>query len=152
MSELKESFPDAVIGLSDHTVSNHAAFGAIAMGASIIERHFTDSMTREGPDIVCSMDGEAASQLLDGASILFKQRGGKKGPLPEEQATIDFAFATVVAIKNINKGDLFSKDNLWVKRPGTGEIKAEFLDDVLGSISLNDIIEDSHIGWGDVKK
>ena len=152
MSELKESFPDAVIGLSDHTVSNHASFGAIAMGASIIERHFTDSMTREGPDIVCSMDGEAASQLLDGASILFKQRGGKKGPLPEEQATIDFAFATVVAIKNINKGDLFSKDNLWVKRPGTGEIKAEFLDDVLGSISLNDIIEDSHIGWGDVKK
>ena len=152
MTELKTNFVDAVVGLSDHTISNHASFGAIAMGASIIERHFTDSMKRDGPDIICSMDGPAASELLDGAKIIFQQRGGTKGPIPEEQATIDFAFATVVAIKNIKKGESFSKDNIWVKRPGTGEIKAKFFNDVIGSTALHNIKEDSHIGWSDVQK
>ena len=56
MNVLKDAFPNAVIGLSDHTTSNHTCFGAVALGASILERHFTDSMTREGPDISCSMD------------------------------------------------------------------------------------------------
>ena len=152
MTELKTNFVDAVVGLSDHTISNHASFGAIAMGASIIERHFTDSMKRDGPDIICSMDGAAASELLDGAKIIFQQRGGTKGPIPEEQATIDFAFATVVAIKNIKKGESFSKDNIWVKRPGTGEIKAKFFNDVIGGTALHNIEEDSHIGWSDVQK
>ena len=56
MVELQKEFPNAVVGLSDHTITNHACFGAVALGASILERHFTDSMSREGPDIVCSMD------------------------------------------------------------------------------------------------
>jgi N-acetylneuraminate synthase len=56
MIALRETFPDAVIGLSDHTTSNYPCLGAVALGASILERHFTDSMKREGPDIVCSMD------------------------------------------------------------------------------------------------
>jgi N-acetylneuraminate synthase len=53
---LKEEFPDAVVGLSDHSLSNYPCLGAIALGASILERHFTDSMKRNGPDISCSMD------------------------------------------------------------------------------------------------
>ena len=64
MTELQESFNDAVVGLSDHTTSNHACFGAVALGASILERHFTDSMRREGPDIINSMDPSAAEDLI----------------------------------------------------------------------------------------
>ena len=152
MTQLQDEFPDAVVGLSDHTITNHACFGAVALGASILERHFTDTMKREGPDIVCSMDPDAASDLLNGIDILYDQRGGKKGALAEEQATIDFAFATVVVISPIKKGEIFSKDNIWVKRPGTGEILAEHFDEVLGKTAATDIAVDNHVSWADVVK
>ena len=74
MNQLQEAFNDAVVGLSDHTTSNHACFGAVALGASILERHFTDSMKREGPDIINSMDPSAAEDLINGANIIFEQR------------------------------------------------------------------------------
>ena len=109
MTELQETFHDAVIGLSDHTVSNHACFGAVALGASILERHFTDSMKREGPDIINSMDPQAAQDLIHGANTIFEQRGGSKGPVDEEMPTIKFAFASVVSIKNIKKEKLLLK-------------------------------------------
>lgn len=151
MTELINNFPDAIVGLSDHTVSNHSSFGAIALGANIIERHFTDSMEREGPDISCSMDPTAAKELLEGVEILHKQRGGKKGPLKEEQATIDFAFATVVTIGSVQEGDVFSRENLWVKRPGTGNIKAEFLPKLIGKRAKRNIQKDVHLSWDDIE-
>ena len=143
--ELKKNFEDSVIGLSDHTTSNHACFGAVALGASILERHFTDDMSREGPDIVCSMDGESARSLIEGVNIIFEERGGTKGPLKEEIPTINFAFATVVSIKDINKGELFSEENIWVKRPGSGSILAEHFETILGKEALSDISRDSHL-------
>ena len=63
---LKEAFPDAVVGLSDHTTSNYTCLGAVAVGASILERHFTDSMKRVGPDISSSMDPESLKSLIEG--------------------------------------------------------------------------------------
>tara|TARA_B100001248_G_C27397992_1_gene467189 strand:- start:5886 stop:6926 length:1041 start_codon:yes stop_codon:yes gene_type:complete len=152
MEELKENFPRAVVGLSDHTLTNHACFGAVALGASILERHFTDTMSRPGPDIICSMDPKATKELLDGVNILFEQRGGTKGALKEEQATIDFAFSTVVATEEIKEGDIFTKENIWVKRPGTGDIKAEFFNDILGKRSMSNIPTDHHLSWEDVQK
>ena len=59
-------------------------------------------------------------------------RGGTKGALPEEQVTIDFAFATVVTIAPVKKGEAFTKENIWVKRPGTGEILAKDFKKILG--------------------
>ena len=69
LNDLKKEFPNTIIGLSDHTISNHSSFGAIALGASIIERHFTDTKKRKGPDIVCSMDEKECKELLDGVKI-----------------------------------------------------------------------------------
>ena len=151
MAELKSTFPDAAVGLSDHTLSNHACFGAVALGANILERHFTDTMLRSGPDIICSMDPSAARELLEGVEIIFQQRGGTKGALKEEIKTIDFAFSTVVSIKPINKGEIFNEDNLWVKRPGTGDIPAEKYKEILGKKALVDIPNDHHISWGEVE-
>ena len=150
MVELQNEFPDAVIGLSDHTITNHACFGAVALGASILERHFTDSMERNGPDIVCSMDPKAARELIEGANIISLQRGGKKGAVAEESATIDFAFATIVTIKPIKTGELFTKDNIWVKRPGTGEILAEEYNAILGMKASRDIPMDEHLTRNDI--
>ena len=132
MTEIQKIFPEAVVGLSDHTLTNHACFGAVALGASILERHFTDSMDRQGPDIVCSMDIKACSELIEGAKIIALQRGGHKGPATEEQVTIDFAFATICTIRPIKKGEAFTMENIWVKRPGKGGMSAEQFEGVLG--------------------
>lgn len=150
MQELQNEFPKAVIGLSDHTVSNLACFGAVALGASIVERHFTDSLDRDGPDIICSMEPEALKELINGSIDIAKMRGGKKEAAKEEQVTMDFAFATVVAIQNIKKGDTFSKENLWVKRPGVGEIKAVDFKSLLGKYASKNISQDAHLQWKDV--
>ena len=150
MEVLMNEFPDLIIGLSDHTVSNHACFGAVALGASILERHFTDTMTREGPDIICSMDPIQAKDLIEGANILFSQRGGSKEPAKEEQVTIDFAFATVVSIADISKNDTFTKENLWVKRPGTGEILAAEYQNILGKKANKFIPNNTHLRKEDI--
>jgi N-acetylneuraminate synthase len=132
MCQLRDEFPDAVIGLSDHTTSNYACFGAAALGASILERHFTDNMNRSGPDIVCSMDPEALSMLIEGANTIFAALGGQKGPIEAESPTIAFAFASVVATKDIAPGELLSEENIWVKRPGNGDFTPLDYESLLG--------------------
>ena len=151
LEEIKETFPGHVIGLSDHTTTNHACFGAVALGASILERHYTDDMSRQGPDIVNSMDPESARDLVEGSKILKLERGGQKGPIEEERSVIDFAYASVVTIKNIKAGELFSKDNLWVKRPGTGPIFAEDYNSILGKKAANNIPTDRHLTLSDIE-
>lgn len=145
MVELGKEFPQAVIGLSDHTTDNVACLGAVALGASILERHFTDRMDRSGPDIVCSMDEARCRELIAQSRTLRAELGGSKGPAKEEQVTIDFAFATVVTIAPIRKGETFSMQNLWVKRPGTGRIPAERFESILGKTASRDIPADTHL-------
>jgi sialic acid synthase SpsE len=150
MVEIQEAFPQAVVGLSDHTLTNHACFGAVALGASILERHFTDRMDRNGPDIICSMDLQACKELIEGAKILALQRGGHKGPAKEEQVTIDFAFATICSIKPIKEGEVLTRENIWVKRPGKGGIVAEEYDSVLGKTAAKDIAVDVQLNYEDL--
>jgi sialic acid synthase SpsE len=145
MTELMRAFPGAVVGLSDHTTDNLACLGAVALGASILERHFTDSMSRPGPDIVCSMDPEQCRELIAGAKVMQLMRGGTKGPAAEEQVTMDFAFATLVTIAPVKAGEAFTKENLWAKRPGTGAIPAERYEEILGKRARRNIGPDTHL-------
>lgn len=133
MQALHNAFPDAVIGLSDHTTSNFTCLGAVALGAAILERHFTDRMDRTGPDIICSMDPAAMSQLIEGANVIFAARGGEKKAVEEEAPTIAFAFASVVAIKDVGPGEILTEENIWVKRPGGGDFTVLDYDMLLGS-------------------
>src|SRR5687767_15457148 len=149
MVELAKAFPNAVIGLSDHTTNNVACLGAVALGASVLERHFTDRMDRVGPDIVCSMDEQSCRDLIEQSRILHSELGGTKGPAKEEQVTIDFAFATVVTILPVTKGEPFTMRNLWVKRPGTGSIPAERFESLLGKRASRDIPADTHLAETD---
>lgn len=149
MQELQHAFSDKVFGLSDHTLNNNACLGAVALGASILERHFTDRMDRQGPDIVCSMDEKECCNLIKGSKEIWSMRGGTKEPAAEESVTIDFAFATVCSIKNIKLGEILSVENIWVKRPGTGKILAEYYKDVLGKRALRDIEEGEHLNFDD---
>lgn len=150
VTQLQREFSDAVVGLSDHTITNHACFGAVALGACILERHFTDRMDRPGPDIVCSMDPRALRELIEGASLLQRERGGTKGLTEAEIPTARFAYATVVTIRNIGEGEPFTKDNLWVKRPGTGAFVAEAYDSLLGKLATRPLPNDHHLQPDDV--
>ena len=149
MQALMNAFPDIPIGLSDHTTDNLSSYAAISLGASIIERHFTDTYERSGPDIICSMDEANCKELITNSKLIKSMLGGKKVPAKEEKVTIDFAFATVVSIKEIKKGEILDATNLWVKRPGTGEIKAEFYNSIIGKKALKNIKKDKHLNWTD---
>lgn len=151
MTQLHEAFPDKVFGLSDHTLNNNACLGAVALGASILERHFTDHMQRTGPDIVCSMDEQACRELIVSSHEIWQMRGGEKRPAAEEQVTIDFAFATVCSIAPIAEGETLTKDNIWVKRPGTGKILAEHFDSLLGKKATRAIAADEQLDFSDFK-
>ncbi len=145
LEELHKAFPDKVFGLSDHTLNNNACLAATAMGASILERHFTDHMDRTGPDIVCSMDESTCAELIKSSAEIAMMRGGNKIPTKEEQVTMDFAFATVCSIQDIKKGVKLSHENIWVKRPGTGEISAEKYEELIGKIALRNIKAGVHL-------
>ena len=147
MAEMMREFPGVPVGLSDHTLNNNACKAALALGANLVERHFTDTMQRTGPDVPCSMDKEALEDLLAAAREIPKMLGGEKKPLAEEQVTIDFAFATAVTIAPVKKGDVFTKENLWVKRPGTGEIFAEDYGKILGRRAVREIAKDVQLTW-----
>ena len=149
MQEMADHFSGTTFGLSDHTLTNHACLAAVALGASILERHFTDHMDRTGPDIVCSMDEENCKALIEGSHIIWEQSGGTKGPAKEEQVTIDFAFATVCSIESIKKGEILSMENIWVKRPGTGTIMAEHFNSILGKKATRNIENDEQLNWED---
>lgn len=147
MRQMMEEFCGIPIGLSDHTINNNACVAAIALGAKIVERHYTDNKKRTGPDIVCSMDEMDLRELIGAAHEIPQMLGGKKETIPAEKVTRDFAFASVVSISPIKAGEAFSKDNIWVKRPGNGEISAEEFGNVLGKLATVDIAEDVQIDW-----
>lgn len=151
MQQLEEEFPNAVIGLSDHTLNNNACLAAAALGASILERHFTDTKDRPGPDIVCSMTPNELSNLIQSANEVAQMRGGIKEATREEQVTIHFAFATVVTIEDIAEGEKFTEKNIWVKRPGSGEIKAVDYENILGKVAIKNISANTHLEWSMVK-
>lgn len=150
MRDLTEAFPDAVIGLSDHTVDNYACLGAVALGASILERHFTDHMDRPGPDIQCSMDPTSMAELIKGARAIFRARGGRKEAVEQEEVTMRFAFASVIADSDIAEGEALTRDNLWVRRPGTGDFNAADYEWLLGKTAKRNIRKGAQLRTEDI--
>ena len=147
VAQLKEKFPDTVIGLSDHSIGNYTCFAAISLGASILEKHFTSDKNWSGPDIPISITPEELKDLIVGSKAIFNSLNGKKNILDGEKETAKFAYASIVTISDIEKGESFSADNIWVKRPGTGQIKAEFFDDILNKKSSRKIKKNSQLEW-----
>ncbi len=145
ITHLKDEFPDLEIGLSDHSLGISVALGSVAVGANIIEKHFTKSRQWPGPDNPFSIEPNELKNLVDWSKEIWRARGGKKDILDDEKPVIDFAYACVVAIKDINKGEALSLDNIWVKRPGTGEIFAKDFEDVLGKIATVNISENTQL-------
>ena len=131
LDDLKLNFPNVTIGLSDHSIGNYTCFAAIPYGALILEKHFTSNKKWKGPDIPVSIDPKELKQLIEGSAAIKQALDGKKTILNEEKPTIKFAYASVVTTENIKKDDFFTEKNIWVKRPGTGEIPALQYENIL---------------------
>ena len=148
LDDLAKEFPDAVIGLSDHSIGNYTCFAAIALGGgAILEKHFTSDKNWDGPDINLSIDAFQLADLVSGSRAVFSALGGQKEILGEEQPTIDFAYACVVSIMPIKKGESINRQNTWVKRPGNGEIMAKDYENILGLKATEDIPMNCQIKW-----
>ncbi len=147
---LAQAFPDAVVGLSDHSLGIYTCLASVALGASILEKHFTSDKTWPGPDVPISIDPEELKQMIEGSKAIHQALGGTKNILKEEQPTIDFAYATVVSTRSITKGQTLTRENIWVKRPGTGPLLAKDFERILGKRANRNIASDIHIKLEDI--
>lgn len=147
LTELRNKFPKTVLGLSDHSIGNYTSFAAIPLGASILEKHFTSNKKWKGSDIPISLDPKELDDLIQGSKSIFKSLGKKNSVLQEELDVAKFAFSCVVSIKNINKGEKLSKQNIWIKRPGTGKINAEHYKKILKKTASKNIKKNVQLEW-----
>jgi len=150
LGDLAARFPDAVLGLSDHSIGHYTCLAAVALGARVLEKHFTSDRSWAGPDIPISIDPRELRHLVEGSRAVFAALGGHKSVLPEEQPTIAFAYASVVAIRDIAEGEMLSPENMWVKRPGTGSIRAAAFEALLGQVAARPIRKDAQLSLEDL--
>ena len=150
LRQLMEEF-GLPVGLSDHSLGIYTCLGAVALGASVLEKHFTVTRRWPGPDIPISIEPAELKELVRGARAIWEARGGKKTILPEEKPVIDFAYASVVTLRAVKKGETFTRENIWVKRPGTGRIHAKDLQKVMNKTALKDLDPDVTLDPKDIE-
>lgn len=151
LADLKDAFPDAVLGLSDHSLGIYTCLGAVPLGARVLEKHFTSDRTWPGPDVPISITPSELHELVVGSRAVAAALGGHKQILREEAPTIAFAYASVVTIADVEDGEVFSLKNLWVKRPGTGEILAKEFDSLMGRRAARRLVAGTQIKRSDVR-
>ena len=133
------------VGYSDHTTGIEIPIAAVALGASIIEKHITLNKNMKGPDHKASIEPKDFENMIKGIRIIEKSLGdGIKKASSSEIKNIPIARKSIVALTKIKKGEVFSEKNLTVKRPGTG-LSPMLWDRVLGKKSHKDYIEDQLI-------
>ena len=147
---LKKEFKDSVIGYSDHSEGIIPCISAMAKGANIVEKHFTDTKKRKGPDIICSMDPSEFKAIKEASKIIFKSNGKNKKISKIEKITARFAFSSVVSIQDIKKGQRLNKNNIWVKRPGNGNFLASSYNQLIGKKTKRFIKRDNFIKKNDI--
>ncbi len=149
ITELKKAFPNAIVGFSDHSIGPEMALSSVALGAQIIERHFTDSRYREGPDISCSMDPSELRHLIDRSKEIHQALLNPKERTKEEEDVYKFARSSVVADDDLIEGQVITEKDIWARRPGNGEIPGYDFDRVLGKKVNKNIKKNTQLKWSD---
>lgn len=148
METLRKAFPGTVVGLSDHTMGIHIAVAAVAMGAKVVEKHFTLSRDMVGPDHPFAIEPdelkEMVRQIRDVEAALGD--GRKAGPAPEEMENYRLVRRSIHALVDIPKGTRITREMLTIKRPGLG-IHPRFMDVIIGRLAVRDIEADAWITW-----
>jgi N,N'-diacetyllegionaminate synthase len=144
MQTIQKEF-DVAVGYSDHTLGIEIDIAAVAMGASIVEKHFTLDRTMEGPDHIASLEPEELKAMVNAIRSIEKALGdGFKIPSRSEQPNMIAARKSIVANQMIKKGDMLTEENIVVKRPGNG-ISPMKWDKVLGTVAVKDYQTDEII-------
>ncbi|MBR3579710.1 MAG: N-acetylneuraminate synthase [Lachnospiraceae bacterium] len=144
MKTMREAF-GVEVGYSDHTKGIEVPIAAVALGATIIEKHFTLDRNMEGPDHKASLEPQELKQMVCSIRNIEKAIGtGDKTPSASEKKNITIARKSIVAKKEIKAGEVFTVENITVKRPGTG-ISPMRWNEVLGTKAVRDFNEDEKI-------
>ena len=148
---LKKTFPDIPIGYSDHTIGTAACICAAAMGATVIEKHFTCDKMAEGPDHMLSADISEMKEIINAIRLFEKMKGdGIKQPASSEKTTRINNRKSLILKRAIKAGEAIEDGDLSIKRPGSG-IPPKYLDEITGRILSRDMDEDSVLSWSDLK-
>ena len=150
VTDLKNAFPRAVIGFSDHSIGPDMALASVALGASILERHYTDTRYRKGPDIINSMDPAELRYLIDRSREIHTALRNPKQRTAAEEPVYRFARASVVADRDLPAGHVITEADIWARRPGSGEIAGYDFDKVLGRTTTRALPRNTQLKWSDL--
>ena len=149
VTDLKNAFPNAVVGFSEHSIGPEMALASVALGASILERHYTDTRYRKGPDISCSMDPAELRFLIDRSREIHTALMNPKQRTGPEEDVYRFARASVVADKDLSAGSVLTEADIWARRPGSGEIAGYDFDKVVGKKLRVSVQRNQQLKWSD---
>lgn len=147
-------FPDVILGLSDHTSGHATVLGAVALGARVIEKHFTDDTSREGPDHKFAMDPQMWEAMVKNTRQLEKSLGSANKLVAEnEKETVVIQRRCLRAAQELKAGDIITREKIDVLRPATpGAILPDRINEIIGMILVNDMPAGKEISWGDLRK
>ena len=149
VTELKAAFPKALVGFFDHSIGPEMLLSSVALGAVILERHFTDTKYRKGPDIACSMDTAELAFLIQKSKEIHTSAANAKMRTTPEEAVYKFARASIVADEDLSAGTTITSKNIWARRPGTGEIAGYDFDKVVGKTLTKKVKYNQQLKWSD---
>ncbi|MFO1203167.1 MAG: N-acetylneuraminate synthase family protein [Tabrizicola sp.] len=150
VTELKNAFPKAVVGFSDHSIGPEMALASVTLGACILERHYTDTRYRKGPDIINSMDPAELRFLIDRSKEIWIAANNPKQRTAPEEDVYRFARGSVVADKDLPAGHVITEPDIWARRPGSGEIPAYDFDKLLGKRLTRAVTRNTQLKWSDL--
>ncbi|MDO9506201.1 N-acetylneuraminate synthase family protein [Hydrogenophaga sp.] len=150
ITELRNAFPRAVIGFSDHSIGPEMALSAVALGACILERHFTDTRYRKGPDISCSMDPAELKFLIDRSREIHTALHNPKVRTAPEEDVYRFARGSMVADRDLPAGHVVMPSDIWARRPGSGEISVQHFDRLVGAKLTRAVKRNQQLLWSDL--
>ncbi|MCK0119931.1 N-acetylneuraminate synthase family protein [Loktanella sp. F6476L] len=150
VTDLKAAFPNAIVGFSDHSIGPEMALASVALGACILERHYTDSRYRAGPDIINSMDPSELRHIIDRSREIHTALHNPKQRTDAERPVYAFARASVVADRDLDAGRVIRESDIWARRPGSGEIAGYEFDRVVGKTLTRAVTRNTQLKWSDL--
>ena len=153
LQEYKKEYPDIVLGLSDHTPGHASVLGAVALGARVIEKHFTDNVSREGPDHRFSMDFDSWKDMVDRTRELELALGSNMKKVENnEKETVVLQRRAIRAKRNLLKGEVITQDILEVLRPCPKDALPPYnIEKVLNKTLIKDVAAGDCITWTNIK-
>ena len=147
VTDLKNAFPNALVGFSDHSIGPEMALASVALGACILERHYTDTRYRIGPDIINSMDPSELRYIIDRSAEIHTALHNPKQRTAAEEGVYHFARASVVADADLPAGHVITEADIWARRPGSGEIAGYDFDNVIGKTLNRAVTRNTQLKW-----